>query len=328
MPIQTRLERIFDASRHIDPVFLDSPTLSSDTLDAALGCRLVAKDETANPIGSFKGRGTELFAAVALWAGEPLVCASAGNFGQGLARAAIRRGHPCTVFAAETANPVKVDAMRRLGAEVRLGGADFDAAKHVALGYAARGGLRFVEDGSEAELAEGAGTLALELAGSTPFDVVVVQVGNGSLLAGVGTAIRQVAPLAEIIAVVAANAPAMKLSIEAGHVIETAHAATIADGIAVRVPIAATLAPLRACCDDIVAVSEARIFKAMHLVHRHLGVVVEPAGAVGVAAILDDPKRFAGRRVATILSGGNLPPAMRLRLLAAETTLIPEPSQP
>ena len=74
--------------------------------------------------------------------------------------------------------------------------------------------------------------------------------------------------------------------------------------------------------------SEARIFKAMRLVHRHLGVVVEPAGAVGVAAILDDPKRFAGRRVATILSGGNLPPAMRLRLLAAETTLIPEPSQP
>ena len=90
MPIQTRLERIFDASRHIDPVFLDSPTLSSDTLDAALGCHLVAKDETANPIGSFKGRGTELFAALALWAGEPLVCASAGNFGQGLARAASR----------------------------------------------------------------------------------------------------------------------------------------------------------------------------------------------------------------------------------------------
>jgi threonine dehydratase len=317
MPTQTRLNRILDASRHIDPLFLDSPVLTSATLDAALRCQLVAKDETANPIGSFKGRGTELFAALALQPGERLVCASAGNFGQGLARAATRRGHACTVFAAETANPVKLDAMRRLGAEVRLAGADFDAAKHAALSHAAGGGLRFVEDGSEAELAEGAGTLALELAASTPFDAIVVQVGNGALLAGVGTAIRHVAPRAEIIAVVAAAAPAMKLSIDAGQVIETARADTIADGIAVRVPIAATLAHLRACCDDVVAVSEARIFEAMCLVHQHLGVVVEPSGAVGVAAILDDPKRFAGRRVATILCGGNLSPAMRARLLAA-----------
>ena len=317
MPMQTRLDRILDASRHIDPVFLDSPTHTSATLDAALRCRLLAKDETANPIGSFKGRGTELFAALALQPGEPVVCASAGNFGQGLARAAIRRGHACTVFAAETANPVKLDAMRRLGAEVRLSGADFDAAKDAARGHAAAGGRRFVEDGSEAELAEGAGTLALELAASAPFDAIVVQVGNGALLAGVGTAIRHVAPHAEIVAVVAAGAPAMKLSIDAGRVIETACADTIADGIAVRVPIAATLAHLRACCDDVVAVSEARIFEAMRLIHRHLGVAVEPSGAVGVAAILDTPERFAGRRVATILCGGNLSPALRARLLAA-----------
>lgn len=317
MPMQTRLDRILDASRHIDPVFLDSPTHTSATLDAALRCRLLAKDETANPIGSFKGRGTELFAALALQPGEPVVCASAGNFGQGLARAAIRRGHACTVFAAETANPVKLDAMRRLGAEVRLSGADFDAAKDAARGHAAAGGRRFVEDGSEAELAEGAGTLALELAASAPFDAIVVQVGNGALLAGVGTAIRHVAPHAEIVAVVAAGAPAMKLSIDAGRVIETACADTIADGIAVRVPIAATLAHLRACCDDVVAVSEARIFEAMCLIHRHLGIAVEPSGAVGVAAILDLPQRFAGRRVATILCGGNLSPAMRERLLAA-----------
>ncbi|QRP62342.1 pyridoxal-phosphate dependent enzyme [Rhodanobacter sp. FDAARGOS 1247] len=316
MPTHTRIEHVLDASHHIDPVFLDSPTLTNVAFDAALHCQLVAKDETANPIGSFKGRGTELFAALALPPGEPVVCASAGNFGQGLARAAIRRGHTCTVFAAETANPVKLDAMRRLGAEVRLAGIDFDAAKDAARHHAAAG-LRFVEDGSEAELAEGAGTLALELAASTSFDAIVVQLGNGALLAGVGTAIRHVAPHAEIIAVVAAGAPAMKLSIDAGHVVETARTDTIADGIAVRVPIAATLTHLRTCCDDVVAVSEARIFEAMRLIHHHLGIAVEPSGAVGVAAILDDPERFAGRRVATILCGGNLSPAMRERLLAA-----------
>jgi threonine dehydratase len=317
MPTQARLERILDAARHIDPVFLDSPACTSAAFDAAVRCQLVAKDETANPIGSFKGRGTELFAALALQPGEPVVCASAGNFGQGLARAAIRRGHACTVFAARTANPVKLDAMRRLGADVRLAGADFDAAKDAAREHAATAGQRFVEDGSEAELAEGAGTLALELAASAPLDAVVVQLGNGALLAGVGTAIRHAAPQAEIIAVVAAGAPAMKLSIDAGRVIETAHAETIADGIAMRVPIAATLAHLRACCDEVVAVSEARIFEAMCLIHRHLGIAVEPSGAVGVAAILDLPQRFAGRRVATILCGGNLSPAMRERLLAA-----------
>jgi threonine dehydratase len=317
MPTLTRIEHVLDASRHIDPVFLDSPTLTNVAFDAALRCQLVAKDETANPIGSFKGRGTELFAALALPPGEPVVCASAGNFGQGMARAAIRRGHACTVFAAETANPVKLDAMRRLGAEVRLAGIDFDAAKDAARRHAAAAGLRFVEDGREAELAEGAGTLALELAASASLDAIVVQLGNGALLAGVGTAIRHVAPHAEIIAVVAAGAPAMKLSIDAGQVIETAHAATIADGIAVRVPIAATLTHLRTCCDDVVAVSEARIFEAMRLIHHHLGIAVEPSGAVGVAAILDDPERFAGRRVATILCGGNLSPAMRERLLAA-----------
>ncbi|MEP6900013.1 MAG: pyridoxal-phosphate dependent enzyme [Rhodanobacter sp.] len=318
----TRIEEILGAARHIDPVFLDSPLLTSEALDAALGCQLIAKNETANPIGSFKGRGTELFAALAMHAGETVVCASAGNFGQGMARATTRRGQTCIVFAAQTANPVKLEAMRRLGADVRLAGADFDAAKDAARRHADALGLRFIEDGIEPALADGAGTIALELmvstqAASTPIDTIVVQVGNGSLLAGVGTAIRHMAPHAQIIAVVAAAAPSMKLSIETGRAIATSSADTIADGIAVRVPIASTLAHLRACCDDVVAVSERRIFEAMRLVHRHLGMAVEPSGAVGVAAVLDDPARFAGRRVATLLCGSNLSAPMRVRLTAS-----------
>jgi threonine dehydratase len=141
VPITTRLDRILTASRHIDPVFLNSPTLTNDAFDAVLRCQLIAKDETGNPIGSFKGRGTELFATLALQPEESVVCASAGNFGQGLARAAIRRGHTCMVFAAETANPVKVAAMHQLGAEIQLAGADFDAAKDAARRHAAAGGI-------------------------------------------------------------------------------------------------------------------------------------------------------------------------------------------
>lgn len=300
------LASILAASRHIDAVFLDSPVTSDSQLDTQLGCQVLAKVELDNPIGSFKGRGTELFCATSLVEAQGLVCASAGNFGQGLARAATRRGHPCTVFAAENANDVKVGAMRRLGADVHLAGVDFDAAKAAARHHAAAYDLRFVEDGVDPALAEGAGTIALELLRDANFDVIVLPLGNGALLAGVGTVLRELAPHIEIIAAVACNAPAMKLSLETGQVIETDHAETIADGIAVRVPIESTLASLRACCDDVVAVSEQDIFDAMRLACRYLDRLTEPAGAIGLAAILADRQRFAGRRIATILSGGNI----------------------
>jgi threonine dehydratase len=308
------MQNILAASRQIDPVFLESPVLVATALDGALGCQLVAKVETRNPVGSFKGRGTELFAATALASGETVVCASAGNFGQGLARAAGRRGHGCIVFAAVSANPTKVEAMRRFGAEVRLVGADFDAAKEAALSCAATQGLRYVEDGSEPAIAEGAGTLGLELLSSERFDVILVQLGNGALLAGIGTVIRALAPPTRIIAVVAANAPAMKLSIEAGRAVQTPTANTMADGVAVRVPIPGTIELLRNCCDEVVAVEEAALLQAIRLVHRELGLVLEPAGAAGVAHLLADRHRFRGQRVATILSGGNISNELREQL--------------
>ncbi|RUL77743.1 threonine ammonia-lyase [Dyella choica] len=311
------ISHIVHAPQRIDPAFLDSPVLTNAALDAAIGCHVLAKAELANPIGCFKGRGADLFCAVALEAGEPVVSASAGNFGQGLAYATNRRGHACTVFAASQANPVKVEAMRKLGANVRLVGADFDAAKDAARRHATQTGQRWVEDGAEAAVADGAGTIALELIAAAPFDVLVVPLGNGALLDGVGHVVRARAPQARIIAVVAANAPAMKLSLEAGRAVATEQADTIADGIAVRVPIPSTLGRLRACCDDVVAVSEHDLFLAMCLIHRTLGVMVEPAAAAGVAAMLTEPERYAGLRVATILTGANISPALRARLLAA-----------
>lgn len=328
MSFAINIANIFKAPRSIDPVFLDTPTVVSAGLDAALGCRVLAKVETGNPVHSFKGRGTEWFASTVPDRREALVCASAGNFGQGLARAATQRGHACIVFVAETANPVKVRAIREFGAEIRSTGADFDAAKHAARCYAHERGMRWVEDGAEPALAEGAGTIALELVSANTFDVVVVPLGNGALLAGVGTVLHHLAPHTRIIAVVAEQAPAMKCSLEAGRVIETEHAHTIADGIAVRVPIPQTLELLRSCCDTIVTVSEAAIFGAMQLIQRHLDLVIEPAGATGIAALLADPRRYAGQRVATILSGGNLSDAMRTRLLVGHAPSLQTDSTP
>ena len=317
MPLDLDIAPIVAARQRITPVFLDSPVLTDAALDAAMGCQVLAKAELANPLGCFKGRGADLFCATALAPEARVVCASAGNFGQGMAYATHRRGHACTVFAATQANPVKVEAMRRLGANVCLAGADFDAAKDAARQHAAQTGQRWVEDGAEPAIADGAGTIALELLDTASFDTLIVPLGNGALLDGIGRVMRALAPHVRVIAVVAANAPAMKLSLEAEQAIATEHANTIADGIAVRVPIASTLSRLRGCCDEALAVSESDLFTAMQIIHRTLRVVVEPAAAAGVAAILAEPARFAGQRVATVLTGGNIAPALRERLLAA-----------
>lgn len=317
MPHLLAIDAIEAARGHIEPAHLDTPVATSGALDAVLGCHLLAKVETANPIGSFKGRGADAFVATALAPGEAVVCASAGNFGQGLARACARRGHACTVFVSRHANPLKVDALRRFAAEVRIAGDDFDGAKDAARAYAQAHGLRFVEDGAEPAIAEGAGTIGLELAAGHAFDAITVPLGNGALLAGVGSALRHRAPLVEIVAVVASAAPAMQCSLLEGRVVQTSDAATIADGIAVRAPIARTLGLLRRCCDDVVGVAEQHLLDAIVLLHRHLGLVAEPAGAAGVAAVLANPPRYAGRRVATIVCGANLAAPLRVQLLGA-----------
>ena len=301
------LASIQDASRAIDPVFLNSPQFAADTLGAALGCALTVKIETINPIRSFKGRGAEYFASTLGPGAHRLVCASAGNFGQGLAWAARRRGLVLDVFASTRANPLKIERMRALGAHVRQEGDDFDAAKDAARAWAEREGRRYVEDGREPAIAEGAGTVAVELLrdGAT-FDAVVVPLGNGALLGGMAQWIKDRSPRTEVIGVCASPAPSMQLSWQRGVAIPTTSADTIADGIAVRVPIPEAVESLRTIVDDVVLVDDARTMVAMRQLVHALGLLVEPAGAVGLAAIAADPARFAGRRVATVLCGGNV----------------------
>jgi threonine dehydratase len=301
---------ILAAVTQIDPVFLQSPLVRQDRLDDRLGCRLLAKLETLNPIRSFKGRGTSFFVASLPAGVAHLVCASAGNFGQGLAYTGHRRGLRVTVFAATNANPLKIDAMRRLGAEVRLVGEDFDAAKEAAADFAAAAGAVLVVDGDQPAIAEGAGTIALELTRQlASADCLLAPLGNGALAAGMGTWLKHAWPKTEAIAVAAAGAPAMEISWREGRSITTPSVSTMADGIAVRVPIPYALEAMRGTIDRVTTVTDAQILTAMQLVHETLGVVVEPAGAAGVAAILADPGPFFGRTVATVLCGSNLTPA-------------------
>lgn len=299
-------ERIADAYRAIDPVFRDSPQVAFPALSDRLGAATLLKIETLNPIRSFKGRGCS-YLVHGMRGRAPLVCASAGNFGQGLAYAARSRGLGLTVFAAEGANPLKVARMREFGAAVVLSGKDFDAAKAAARAHAAERGATFIEDGDAPAIAEGAGTIALELLRSPePLDAVVVPLGNGSLLNGIGTWTKAHAPETRVIGVVAAGAPAMARSWRSGTLVATPSADTIADGIAVRVPVAQALADMRAAVDDVLEVSDAAMLRAMRLLLMETGLLAEPAGAAGIAAILEHAPLFAGRRIATILCGSNV----------------------
>lgn len=299
-------KRIAQAYRVIDPVFRDSPQLEFPGLSRRLGAATLLKVETLNPIRSFKGRGCS-YLVHGLRGRAPLVCASAGNFGQGLAFAARSRGIGLTVFAAKGANPLKVDRMRGFGATVVLAGADFDVAKATARAHAAERGASFIEDGREPAIAEGAGTIALELLRAPgPLDAVVVPLGNGSLLNGIGTWIKAHAPETRVVGVVARGAPAMERSWRSGTVVTTPTAETIADGIAVRVPVPQALADMRAVVDDVLEVSDATMLRAMRLLLIEAGLLSEPAGAAGLAAIIEHAPLFAGRRVATIFCGSNV----------------------
>jgi len=301
--------RIAEARQLIPPVFLGSPLRASPELDRHLGLSLWLKDETDNPIRSFKGRGASLFVARELSEASTLVTASAGNFGQGLAYAAVRAGHRVVVFAAETASPIKIEAMRRLGAEVVIHGADLDAAKAEARAFATKQVFRFVEDGAEPAIAEGAGTIALEITDALPpLDAVFIPLGNGALATGMGSWLRHRSPQTRIIAIAAVGAPCMAHSFAADQPLETPSVDTIADGIAVRVPVPFAVASMRGTVDEIVLVGDEMILEAMRLVRRHLGQVIEPAGAAGLAGLIQKRQDYAGARVATVLCGANLTP--------------------
>jgi threonine dehydratase len=298
-----RVERAFDV---INPVFLHTPQFVCEPLGEALGVRVAIKVETINPIRSFKGRGADFLVSQAA-AGAPMMCASAGNFGQAMAYACRRRGLALTVYAAMSANPFKVERMRGFGARVVLHGRDFDEAKEEARRVARESGVRFVEDGLDVETAEGAGTIGLEwLAHAERLDALLIPLGNGALFTGVARVMKTRHPGTRMIAVQAAEAPAMIESWRAGRTIERESAGTIADGVAVRVPIEQALRDLEGLIDEAVLVSEPAILDAMRLVHRHAGIVTEPSGALGIAALIENRGAFRGQSVGTILCGGNV----------------------
>ncbi|MFF1442173.1 threonine/serine dehydratase [Streptomyces sp. NPDC058295] len=307
---ETRLDtaRIRAARRVIDPVFLDTPLYRCETLEPRLGCAVSVKLETANPVRSFKARGTEVVASLLADHGpRAVVCASAGNLGQALAWSGRSRGLEVAVVASRFAAAAKLDRIRALEARLELVDGDFEMARERAAAVARHEGIRLVEDSLDIETCEGAATIGLELVDTAPsFDTVLIALGGGALATGVGHVVKALAPAVEVVCVQPLGAPAMTHSWRRRSVVTTDSTDTIADGVAGRRPIPAVLDDLLLVADDAVLVEEASIIAGMRMLLDHAGLVVEPSAALGIAAILENRDRFAGRHVATIVCGSNV----------------------
>lgn len=302
------LDRIRAARKVIDPVFVDTPAYVCEPLGRRLGCEVTIKLETANPVRSFKGRGSEVvMGGIASGTGSGAVCASAGNLGQALAYSGRRRRIPVTVVAAKSANAGKLDRIRELGAELVLVEGDIENARAEASAIAEGRGIRLVEDSLDLETCEGAATIGLELVESSrDLDVVLVALGGGAMATGVGHVFKALAPGVEVVCVQPHGAPAMTRSWHRRRIVTTDTINTIADGVAGRHPIPEVLTDLLAVADDAVLVHERSIRAGMRLLRDLAGLIVEPSAALGVAALLEDPARFVGRRIATIICGSNV----------------------
>ncbi len=232
---------ILGAADRVPGVFRHTPQFVSEPLSGRLGVPVVVKVETVNPIGCFKGRGTwltveQLFQSGVVGPRRGIAVASAGNFGQGVAYAGRALGIPILVCAATNANTVKVAAMRHLGAEVHLVGADFDAARDAAQLLGQERDWHLLVDGRDPWITIGAGGIGLELSNGVnagdlpPIVECLVPLGNGALLGGVATWLRHASPGTRMVGVVAASAPAMSLSWRAARPVETDTAYTVAGG--------------------------------------------------------------------------------------------------
>ncbi len=308
------LADLADARARVAGIVRPTPVRSTDAISAAAGRPVLLKPEHQQRTGSYKVRGA--YNRISrLPDGVPVVAASAGNHAQGVAFAAGATGRRATIFMPLGASLPKVDATRGYGAEVRLVGQVVDDTILAARVFAEETGAVFVPPFDDPHIIAGQGTVGLELAEEAPeAEVVVVPIGGGGLIAGVATALAHSRPGMKVVGVEAVGAAAMVAALAARQPVALASVATMADGIAVRSVSELTLHHVQAYVDQVVTVTEEEISHALLLLLERAKAVVEPSGAVGLAAVLAG--KVPGRGPACcILSGGNVDPLLLMKLI-------------
>ncbi|MGH9224602.1 MAG: threonine ammonia-lyase [Acidimicrobiales bacterium] len=311
------LADIHDARERVAGVIRRTPLDRSDMFSKLAGRPVALKPEHIQRTGSFKIRGATNKIS-RLPAGTEVVAASAGNHAQGVALASTQAGLRSTIFMPLTAALPKTEATQNYGATIHLTGDTVDDAIAAGRAYAAdRPGAVFVPPFDDPYVIAGQGTIGLEIAEEAPdAEVVLVPVGGGGLISGVATALALVDPSnrPRVVGVQAAGAACMAESLKAGHPVRLPRVSTMADGIAIKGPSALTLEHVQAYVDDIVTVDEDDISRAVVLLLERAKSVVEPAGAVTLAAVLTGNVGGDGLAVA-VLSGGNVDPFLLLNLI-------------
>jgi threonine dehydratase len=295
-----------DLARH-------TPVLPVQTLSERCGGRVMVKAESLQRTGSFKLRGAlSKLAAIGAGCERGVVAGSAGNHAWALAEAARARGVPCEVFMPVHAPIAKVEGCAALGALVRLAGESVEDCVVAAMARAREGGLAFVHPFDDPDVVAGQGTVGLELLEDVDdLAKVVVPVGGGGLASGVAIAVKSARPGVEVVGVQADVCASFAESLRRGEPVSVSPALTIADGIAVKRPGELTLGLVRRWVDDVVAVGEDEVAEAMVLMMDRSKLVVEGAGAVGVAALLSGLVAPApSGTTVVVLSGGNVDPGL------------------
>ena len=291
-----------------DRVYL-SPCARSETLSRATGTEAWLKLENLQMTGSYKERGAlnKLLLLSAAERERGLIAASAGNHAQGVAYHAGRLGVRTAIVMPETTPIMKVANTRAYGARVVMHGANYDEAYAEARRLEQVEGLTFVHPFDDPAVVAGQGTIGLEVLEQAPgLEAVIVPIGGGGLASGVAVAVKSRRPDARVIGVETEVLPSMITALEEGHPVTLEPATTVADGIAVKRAGDLTLEHVKAYVDDVVTVSEEEIASAILYLLEKEKTVVEGAGAVGVAALLQRKARLEGKRVVAVVSGGNI----------------------
>lgn len=307
MTLATR-EQLEKAADLVHSIFGPTPQYYWPLLAQRTGLDLWVKHENHTPIGAFKVRGglTFLNDYVGSGGNKGMITATRGNHGQSIAYAAARLGIETTIVVPEGNSIEKNNAMRAWGGKLVVHGHDFQAAAEHAADLAEENGL-FMLPSFDGRLVQGVSTYALELFSAVPdIDRVYVPIGLGSGICGVLSARNALGLKTEVVGVVSENAAAYQLSFRAGTPVSTNSADTLADGMACRVPVAASVDTICAHATDVVDVSDDEIKSAMRAYYTDTHNVVEGAGAAPLAAAMKDRASLSGKRVAVILTGGNV----------------------
>ena len=295
---------VLRARRLIRPHLRPTPLLSYPALDRLLGAQAFVKHENHSPIGSFKARGA--LNALSAHTRSRVVASSTGNHGMGVAYAAKLLGLEATVVVPQWANREKTSAIEALGGRVVFSGTSAGESQRRTRELVEEQSAYFADDGGDVLIAAGAGTVALEVLEEVPdLDVLVIPLGDGALAGGCGVVVKALAPHVRTLGVQSEACPATFRSWQRGDVVHV-EAETLADGLAVIEPHPAAVTLLRRVLDGAVLVSEHDLAETIRLLLRHTHNLAEAAGAAALAGALKVRETLAGRKVALILSGGNL----------------------